>query len=166
MKERFSARQQSGRSSAADRLLAAAAPRASWLLLVAFVLAATAVHLAVNGYSFGGSSGRPASASSDHANVLPWVYWYQDPTLFPHDAAIQMRASYATVLWRLVAVIAGALPLEWTCFLLYLLALAATYAMLFLLARRGSGSALGGALTCLLFVVVRHGPAGDRKSVV
>lgn len=129
-------------------------------LAVACIAALTFLHLAVNGYSFGGANGRPASPSSDHANIVPWVDFYQDSSLFPHDAAIQMDASYATVLWRGVALGSHLLPVEWGFFLLHLLTLAAMHATIFLLARRGCSSDAAGLLACLLFVVVRHGPAG------
>lgn len=127
---------------------------------LACIVALTILHLGVNGYSFGGSNGRPASPSSDHANIIPWVHFYQDPSLFPHDAAIRMKASYATVLWRGVALLSRLISVQWAFFLLHALTLAATYAMIFFIARRGSSADAAGLLACLFFVLVWHGPAG------
>src|ERR1043165_9498377 len=48
------------------------------------------LHIAINGYSFGGvTQRRPfTSPSSDHANIIPWVQWYADTSLYPRDFAI------------------------------------------------------------------------------
>jgi len=137
-----------------------AARRFSPAMVAATVTVLTVLHLGLNGYSFGGASETAASPSSDHANILPWIYWYQDQTLFPHDLQIQSGAGYDTVLWRAIAWVARAIDLEWTFFAVHTLALAASYLALFLLARLWSATDWAGALAGLLFVVVRGTPAG------
>jgi len=134
-------------------------------LVLAVVLAATVAHLVVNGYAFGGCSSKidlaADSPSGDHANILPWVYFYQDRSLFAHDLQIQSGAGYATVLWRGMAVLARIVPIEWAFFLVYLFALAATHGLLFALARRLGGADWCGVIACVLFVVAKHAPAGE-----
>lgn len=131
------------------------------ILLIA--LGATAVHLAVNGYSFGGCTERlpAASPSGDHANILPWVYWYQDNSLFPHDLQIQSGAAYATVLWRMVAWCGRAISLPYVFFTLHLIALVGTYAALFSLGQLLGENAWAGGMACALFIVAHDAPAGE-----
>lgn len=145
-------------SNSADRFSKIGTP-----LVVAAVVVAVLMHVAVNGYAFGGCTDRPlvTSPSSDHANILPWVHWYQDHALYRHDLEIQSNARYATVLWPAVAALARVVPLEWTFFLLHLLCLTATYFLLFLIGRQLAACDAAGLLACLFFLVARDGPAGE-----
>jgi len=134
----------------------------SWHVLL-IALAAAAIHIAVNGYAFGGCTIKPlvTSLSSDHANILPWVYWYQDPSLFPHDLQIQTGASYATVLWRLLGWLGKFIPVAHVFFGCHVAALVGTYAALIKLASLLADTAWAGVAACALFVVARDAPAGE-----
>ncbi len=133
------------------------------LATLMIALVAASVHVAVNGYSFGGCTERlpAASPSGDHANILPWVYWHQDDSLFPHDPQIQSGASYATVLWRIVALCGRAIQLPYVFFVFHILALIGTYAALFCLGQLLGGNAWAGGMACALFVVACDAPAGE-----
>lgn len=126
-------------------------------------VAAAAVHIAVNGYAFGGCTVKPlvTSLSGDHANILPWVYWYQDRSLFPHDLQIQSGASYATVFWRAVAWIGLFIPVEYAFIALHVVALIGIYAALFQIGRLLGGNRWAGVAACVLFIVARDAPAGE-----
>src|SRR5262249_42468453 len=106
--------------------------RIALFLLLAVVLART--HLALHGYSFGGCTPRHAvtSPSSDHANLIPWIHWYNDHSLYSKDFQIQLHAEYATLLWPAVAFVVRSFDIEWTFFVAHCLTLLATFALLLL----------------------------------
>lgn len=119
--------------------------------------------MALQGYSFGGCTDRlpGTSPSSDHANVLPWVHWHRDPSMYPRDPQIQCGAGYRTILWPLVAALPQAIPLEWVFFVGHWLTLAATYALLMAIARRAGADRRAAWLTAILFAATRISPAGE-----
>src|SRR5262249_25148047 len=90
-----------------------------------------------HGYSFGGCTPRHpgTSPSSDHANLIPWIHWYNDHSLYSKDFQIQLHAEYATLLWPAVAFVVRDFDIEWTFFIAHCLTLLATFALLLLFGR-------------------------------
>lgn len=125
--------------------------------------AITTLHVALNGYSFGGVTDRlpGTSPSSDHANVLPWIHAYRDAMLYSRDFQIQMGAGYRSIVWRGVAALPASIPLEWTFFLLHIATLLAVYSLLHALAFRLTRHRGLAWTACLLFLAQRFSPGGE-----
>jgi len=59
--------------------------------------------------------------SNNHAMQIPYVFWLQDPSLFPGDPLVSTFPKYIGPIWHLVAFISEKLSLETTLLVFFLL---------------------------------------------
>ena len=59
--------------------------------------------------------------SNNHAMQIPFVFWLQDPSLFPGDPLVSTFPKYIGPVWHLVAYISEYIPLEGTLLVFFLI---------------------------------------------
>jgi hypothetical protein len=97
----------------------------------------------------------------DQAVQIPVIDSYADPSLFPGDFLLEVRASYVTLFYPALGYLSRAIPLEPLMLALYVLASAATLAGVCALTVAIFREPLAGMVAALLWMAYWPNPGGD-----
>lgn len=110
-----------------------------------FLLLLTVLSISIYGYGYG--------INANHAQMLPFIHYLNNPLLYQNDAYVQTFSSYPTFYCYLMAYLSNIIPLPVLHFTLYFITKYFLLIAVFYLARYLFSSYRTGLLACFLFAL-------------